>query len=238
MVAAHHVVPYSSLQRHDSHEALRPTRGATLTSYGTEQENFWSSEFGNEYSQRNNSDQSVVANIALFTRILARASGVTDILELGANIGLNLIALHTLLPNAHLSGIEINESAADRLQALNFVNVIRGSILGHTVAQKFDLVFTKGVLIHIDPSSLPLAYEALYNSSRRYVVVAEYFNPTPVEVSYRGHSERLFKRDFAGELLDTYPDLKVRDYGFVWSRDAFPQDDLTWFLLEKSSHNS
>jgi spore coat polysaccharide biosynthesis protein SpsF len=44
----------------------------------------------------------------------------------------------------------------------------------------------------------------------------------------------LFKRDFAGEMMDRYPDLKLLDYGFVYHRDpAFPDDDITWFLMEK-----
>lgn len=44
----------------------------------------------------------------------------------------------------------------------------------------------------------------------------------------------LFKRDFAGEMLEKYQDLQLVDYGFVYHGDAnFPQDDLTWFLLEK-----
>jgi pseudaminic acid biosynthesis-associated methylase len=77
-------------------------------------------------------------------------------------------------------------------------------------------------------------YDSLYKASRRYIILAEYFNPTPVEVNYRGHAGRLFKRDFAGEMLDRFPDLQVVDYGFTWKRDpVFPQDDLTWFVLEK-----
>lgn len=58
----------------------------------------------------------------------------------------------------------------------------------------------------------------------------------PVVVSYRGHEDRLFKRDFAGEMLDRYPDLELVDYGFVYHRDPnFPQDDPNWFLLRKRS---
>ena len=37
------------------------------------------------------------------------------------------------------------------------------------------------------------------------VLMAEYYNPVPVSVSYRGNEERLFKRDFAGELADVQP---------------------------------
>jgi spore coat polysaccharide biosynthesis protein SpsF len=35
-------------------------------------------------------------------------------------------------------------------------------------------------------------------------------------------------------MLEKYPDLQLIDYGFCYKRDpAFPQDDATWFLLEK-----
>ena len=89
-------------------------------------------------------------------------------------------------------------------------------------------------MIHIHPDQLPQAYETLYTSSRRYVVVVEYYNPTPVEVSYRGFASKLFKRDFAGDLLDRYADLRLLDYGFHYRRDTrWPMDDLTWFLMEK-----
>ena len=82
--------------------------------------------------------------------------------------------------------------------------------------------------------TLPAAYDKLHQASRRFILVAEYYNPTPVEVSYRGHAERLFKRDFAGELLDRHADLRLLDYGFVYHRDPlFPADDISWFLLEK-----
>jgi spore coat polysaccharide biosynthesis protein SpsF len=37
-------------------------------------------------------------------------------------------------------------------------------------------------------------------------------------------------------MLDAFPDLKLLDYGFVYRRDpAHPQDDVTWFLMEKAS---
>ena len=72
--------------------------------------------------------------------------------------------------------------------------------------------------------------------SRRFVMVCEYFNPTPVEVAYRGHEHALFKRDFAGELLDAYPELRLVDYGFTYHRDPlYPLDDSTWFLMEKTT---
>ena len=34
--------------------------------------------------------------------------------------------------------------------------------------------------------------------------------------------------------MEKYNDLKLIDYGFSYRRDPnFPQDDISWFLLEK-----
>ena len=107
------------------------------------------------------------------------------------------------------------------------------SLLDWTPDVKRDLSFTRGVLIHIAPADLGKAYAKLYESSRRYVVIAEYYNPVPVEVEYRGHAGRLWKRDFAGEFMDIYG-ARLGDYGFVWRRDTFAQDDITWFMMEKA----
>ena len=97
-----------------------------------------------------------------------------------------------------------------------------------------ELSLIKGVLIHINPDLLQQVYEILYKLTKRYLFVAEYYNPTPVTVTYRGNKDKLFKRDFAGEIMDQYADLLLVDYGFTYHRDpAFPQDDITWFLLEK-----
>ena len=43
------------------------------------------------------------------------------------------------------------------------------------------------------------------------------------------------KRDFAGEMMDRHPELQLVEYGFVYKRDPnFPQNDVTWFLMEKN----
>ena len=134
-----------------------------------------------------------------------------------------------------LKGIEINSEASLHLaELIGQDNVFNGSILDYEVPDKVELSLIKGVLIHIHPDMLPQVYSQLYNSSTKYILVAEYYNPSPVSISYRGHQDKLFKRDFAGEMLDAFSDLKLVDYGFAYRRDpAFPQDDITWFLMEK-----
>jgi len=204
--------------------------------YSTPQEEFWAGQFGVDYIQRNQDPTYLAANLAFFARILQRASGVGAVLELGANVGMNLRALRSLLPAAALAGVEINPQAAAELRAWGQAAVHEGSILDFAAPEPVDLAFTKGVLIHINPDELPRVYDPLAAASRRYVVIAEYYNPSPTTIPYRGHQERLFKRDFAGEFLDRHPDFALVDYGFAYHRDPqFPQDDITWFLMERPS---
>jgi len=204
-------------------------------SYKTEQEKFWAGEFGDDYIGRNKGDELLASNLNFFSKALNSASNLDSVIEFGANIGMNLRALKLLYPHQEQFGIEINEKAATELcRHLGQKNVFNSSIFDLKVEKKVSLSLIKGVLIHINPEMLPNVYEALYNASNKYILICEYYNPTPVEISYRGHAERLFKRDFCGELMETYSDLKLVDYGFAYKRDpSFPQDDITWFLLEK-----
>lgn len=201
----------------------------------TDQEEFWAGSFGDQYARRNKGENWVAANTALFAQILQRTRGVDSLIEFGANTGLNLQAIHRLLPDAALSANEINAGAAKKLRKLRGVEEVHeGSLFEFKSKKQWDLSLIKGVMIHLNPDLLPKAYEVLYKASRQYICVVEYYNPAPVTVSYRGHGDRLFKRDFAGEMLDRYPDLRLLDYGFAYRRDPnFPQDDVTWFLMEK-----
>ena len=206
----------------------------TLRKYKTAQEGFWAGEFGNTYIKRNSSPEIIPWRTALFAKVLQHTQGIQTILEFGSNVGLNLHALHHLLPEAKIQALEINQIAFNQLQVQSWVNVHLGSILEAEFVSQADFVFTCGVLIHINPDYLPTAYDALYKASNRYIFVCEYFNPSPVSVIYRGNKDRLFKRDFVGELLDKYNDLDLLDYGFIYKRDNnFPLDNMNWFLLEK-----
>ena len=43
------------------------------------------------------------------------------------------------------------------------------------------------------PRFLSRVYENLVRGTRRYVLIAEYYNPTPVALDYRGHRENYSK---------------------------------------------
>ena len=204
--------------------------------FKTEQEKFWAGEFGNEYVLRNDGEDLVTANIAVFSDVLKATSDVKSIVELGCNRGLNLRALSRINKNFELCGYEINANAAKIASDLNVADIHNCTIIPPiSSAKKYDLSFTKGVLIHINPDELRSVYQNLFDLSSRYIMVCEYYNPSPVTVNYRGNVDRLFKRDFAGEMMDLYG-LELINYGFLYSRDnRFTACDSTWFLLRKSS---
>lgn len=205
-----------------------------MTDFKTEQEAFWAGEFGNAYMLRNEGQKLLSSNTAFFAKALSRAIGISSVIEFGANIGMNIMAMKRIFPEAKFSAVEINKNACEKLSEIGFVDVNCCSIMDYSTNYKFDISIIKGVLIHINPVVLSEVYDVLYKSTSRYILIAEYYNSTPVEVLYRGNAGKLFKRDFAGEMLDRYTNLKLVDYGFVYKRDClFPQDDITWFLLEK-----
>jgi pseudaminic acid biosynthesis-associated methylase len=206
-----------------------------MNNFTTSQEEFWAGEFGSAYIDRNNSKEIISSNVVLFSSILANLKNIDTVLELGCNVGLNLDALNLIDSKLSLSGVELNKAAAKiaasrKVATIHQKTIVEPLDLGIT----YDLTFTKTVLIHINPASLPVVYENLVKHSNRYILVSEYYNPTPVAVEYRGHSDKLFKRDFAGELMSSHG-LSLVKYGFSYHRDKYlrHQDDASWFLLEK-----
>lgn len=206
-----------------------------MKNFNTPQEAFWAGEFGTDYIARNRGSALLASNVDFFARGLHRVQGINSCIEFGANIGMNLSAIKLLYPDLEAHGIEINNEAAVQLgEVIPPSQIYNTSILDFSPTRQWDLTLIKTVLIHIDPNYLQSVYEKLVCSTSRYLMVAEYYSQTPIEVSYRGHSDRLFKRDFAGEILDAFPEMQLIDYGFAYRRDPkYPQDDISWFLMEK-----
>ncbi len=209
-----------------------------MSEYKTEQEVFWAGEFGTDYISRNKQHTLFASNLNFFSKALSRCQSVESVIEFGANIGLNLKVLELLFPSLEVSALEINGDAVKELQ--KFIppeSVYHSSILDFQPQGKtWELSVVKGVLIHINPDELDGVYETIVNASSRYILIGEYYNPSPVAIPYRGHTDKLFKRDFAGEIMTKFPNLRLLDYGFAYRNDpVFPQDDITWFLLEKPS---
>ena len=59
--------------------------------FNTPQEEFWAGEFGDAYISRNESENLLSSNTALFAEIFSSLDKVpSSVMELGANIGMNI----------------------------------------------------------------------------------------------------------------------------------------------------
>lgn len=211
----------------------------TKSDQTTPQIEFWRGEFGNDYAERNLASHSqLAARLAMWSDILKPVVGKmpNSILEVGCNLGINLRTL-SALSSATLMGVEPNDKARAILLR---DGILQPENLRGGVAQSIDfpdgvadLTFTSGVLIHIHPDHLLAACREIHRCSRRYIACIEYFADKPEMIPYRGHDDRLFKRDFGGYWMDNFPDLTVLGYGFAWKRTT-NLDNLTWWLFEKS----
>ena len=200
----------------------------------TYQEKLWKGKFGDDYIDRNKSDNLLSSKIFMFSQIINSTEDIKSVFEIGSNIGLNLVAINKLLPSAKLHGIELNKKAYNELAKINYINSYYGSFLNFNIDITVDFVFTCTLLIHIDPSLLCLVYDKIAKISKRYVLMAEYYSPNQQEIIYRGKKDCLFKGDFAGEFLEKHKEFKLVDYSFIYHKDnTFPIDDITWFLMEK-----
>ena len=101
------------------------------------------------------------------------------------------MALNKLNPEFSLTGYEINKDAANQASKYNIAKIYNKSILEEITEKPSDLTFTVGVLIHINPDYRNLVYDNLVSKSKRYIVIVEYYNPSPVDIIYRGHKDKL-----------------------------------------------
>lgn len=199
----------------------------------TEQETFWAGDFGNAYTERNIVQP--LARVPFFKEVLSLTNDVGAVCELGANRGHNLLALQNIIPSLQATGVELNPVAFRQLSSIAGITAVQSAILDYIPERKFDLVFTCGVLIHVNPRDLLDVYKRIADLAVRYVLINEYFNPTPTEVVYRGHSGKLFKRDFAGEFLDSATEFEPVRWGFLWKRTEPCWDNTNWTLMRRCS---
>jgi len=208
---------------------------------GTEQEDFWASEFGTEYRKRNTFTPEKLDIHYLQTWGYKRSdmnlefiSGLEDakILEVGCNIG-NQLRMLEWQNHSDLWGIEINEDAVSIAKSLcRKTQITCASAFDLPFEDNtFDLVFTSGLLIHIQPEDLEKVISEIYRVTNKYIWGFEYFSKMPLQINYRGHKERLWKNDFPKVYQGLFRNLvliRKKLYPYTLNNN---QDIM--FLLEK-----
>ncbi|SKC09339.1 pseudaminic acid biosynthesis-associated methylase [Dyadobacter psychrophilus] len=186
----------------------------------TDQENFWSKNFGQEYSDRNSwqsdaewdkfyLDNWGKSKLDINNIVLEGLPKDIRILEVGCNIGMQLRGFQRM-GFENLYGIELQHYAVEKAKQINSkINIMQGS--GFDLPFKdafFDLVCTNGVLIHIAPADHSRIMKEMYRCSNKYIMGWEYYADDIQDINYRGNTGYLWKADFAGIFMKNFPDLK------------------------------
>lgn len=190
-------------------------------------EQLWAGPFGDEYTERN---ADAGAKRRTFWRDLQHAHPAESVLELGCNLGGNLQWITAPV----VAGVDLNAAALEAAQQR-----VPRALLRHASATHlpfgdgaFELVFTCGVLIHLDDEQLERAMGEMFRVSSRYVLALEYHSAAAVEVPYRGHRGALWKRPYDLLFARRFPALVLRAQGALGPDAGF--DHVNFWLWGKA----
>ena len=158
-------------------------------------EQFWSGDFGKQYTARNRVQWS--QRVPFWQRIIeSRSLWPYNILEVGCNAGWNLNAIRHVDPNIELVGIDVNADAIAEAESNGHDVYLMAASQLEQLDETFDIVFTAGVLIHVPPEELDTVMDAIIAASHRDVIAIEYAADQEEAIEYRGHSDKLWRRPF------------------------------------------
>ncbi len=208
----------------------------------TKQLGEWLGDFGKKYTDRNSLswkefDKLYRSNygqtrIELNRGFLDKMDRSMKILEVGSNMGNQLLCLQKM-GFKNLFGIEPQEYAVELSKRITKgINIIKGDVFDIPFKDGyFDMVFTSGVLIHINPKDIRNALKEIYRCSSKLIWGLEYFSEKYEGIVYRGHKGLLWKTDFVKLFLNLFKDLKlVKEKRINYINNS---DVDTMFLLKK-----
>jgi spore coat polysaccharide biosynthesis protein SpsF len=196
----------------------------------TRLESLWAGDFGDAYIDRN---RTLDERRSAFWERLLGEHDIASVLEVGCGQGGNLRPIARVLEPADVWGIDVNQHAlANARAAAPGINAVSSVARQLPFRDGFvDLAFTVGVLIHQPDTTLPIVVSEIVRCARSFVLWAEYHAPATEEVPYHDAAGSLFRRDYGRIYHELFPELVVRDEGFLDAESGF--DRVTWQLLEK-----
>ena len=164
--------------------------------------------FGKEYTDRSNKadivlrDEHTVSETGFtisqsLSEALCYASGISNVLEVGAGAGHNLQILSSM-GYKNLWGSDIQKYALE-LGAIKYsnINLIEADSMDLPFeSNSFDLVLTRMHLIHFHPDILHHVINEILRVCRKYILGIEYYSKETKEIIWRGQKEVAWKTDF------------------------------------------
>tara|TARA_B100001250_G_scaffold414462_1_gene453010 strand:+ start:1700 stop:2326 length:627 start_codon:yes stop_codon:yes gene_type:complete len=194
--------------------------------------NYWLNNF--KYVERNNKFDNLLGKKVWHN--LLKNKKIYNVLECGSNIGRNLKQINLAYPNKKLSFIELNTEAFQICKLnKNIENSHNSSIENCKIPRNsYDLVFTSGVLIHLNDQTFRKVIKKMIKWTKKYIIILEYFSTTRIEKEYRGKKGLLFLREYGEEFLKTKK-LNLLECGFLYSKiyKKAGFDDVTYWIFKK-----
>ena len=152
----------------------------------------YNSELWNKYTDENKN--SIQGKISDFINYICIGLGAVKICEVGCNVGNNLSSFNK---SVNVTGIDLNESALKNA-SVNYPNFKFKKASAIDIPfpdNSFDLVFTRGVLIHINPDDLKKAISELYRISKKWIFNLEYFGEDEKMIEWKRGNDLLWYRN-------------------------------------------
>ena len=209
----------------------------------SKQEEFWSGDFGKNYSDRNPitaDDANAYATkcyglsrIEMNKMFLGDIPKEAKILEVGCNVGSQLRTLKEM-GFKNLYGLELQDYAVKIARENDIdINYIKGSAFDLPFKDSyFDLVFTSGVLIHIHPDDLEKVMSEVYRVSNKYIWGFEYFSEDLKTINYRDNNDVLWKADYMKMYISKNPglkEIKFHDFPYITETESCNVDRMFYF---------
>lgn len=141
----------------------------------------------------------------------------SSVFEIGYFAGRNLKYITDAFPQSSVNGLEINKTAfqfaKEKLPKANLLNMDLHDM--HNIKNKYDLVFTSGVLIHVVPEDMSNVIKKCLNLSNRYML----------------HIENVGKNEVVAGPKHLNPTYKVSDQ-MQWAPDLVSIYNSMGFKVE------
>ena len=167
------------------------------------QSDAWKGAFGNEYHERN----TVVDRLKYWEQIGKCIHTPRTALEIGCGKGENLLALKKIYGDIFTAGVEINELAVQHAMESKAVDCVLYGAAGDIRydAFSFDLVITRGFLIHQPESVLDFFFDVMATAQKNIVMV-EYDAFERKAIEYHGEEGLLWADRYLDRFLERHSD--------------------------------
>ena len=152
----------------------------------------YSDTLWNKYTDDN--EEPLVNPPAKFIHYMCLGLGAKKICELGCNVGNNLVDFSSTFD---ITGVDLNQDSIDKAKKKFAFFDFKVSKIQNTSFHdsQFDLVYTRGALIHVPEKDLDDALKEIFRISKKWIFNLEYFGEDGKMIPWKRGDNLLWYRN-------------------------------------------